>query len=392
MAKMGERKINIGITVYIDNPNDSLFTNGIRQNVIILRDLFEKCRNVGNSYIINTGKVDIPNDGSSPWQPYLKYIISPEDAKTKCDLIVMAQGSMHRDKYVEYKKLGKKITKHIMGAELSVLNETVIFKPDSEARNIYVRNPGTVSAVWLSDHFYARDKCLFETQYDCPAYVGAYVWDSRFIQGHIDSLTKQDPEKFTGKYVPSGNREKRLSTMEPNINMVKTSIVPVIIAEQFYRKHPDLLDKLNVFCGEKIRKKPDMVNFVKEMDAYKAKKMFFEARYPTVWTLQKHTDIVLSHQNQCELNYLYLDSAWMGYPVVHNSPLMTELGWYYQENDVDTAVKHLAYIAEHFDDNEHVNEEYMQKSRQFAYRYSIDNPKNIRAYENLIQIAMDSDI
>lgn len=392
MKKIGERKINVGITVQIENAKDSLFTNGIRQNVIILRDLYEKCRNVGNAYIINTSKVEFPDDGSSPWSPYVKHIISLEEAKSKCDLIVVGQGSMHKDRYVEYKKLGKKITKQVMGAELSVFNETVIFKPDSESRNIYTRNSGTVSAVWLSDHFYKRDKCLFEIQYDCPAYVGNYVWDPRFIQGHIDLLVKQDPEIYTGKYKPNEKKEKRLSTMEPNINMVKTSLVPIIITEQFYRKHPQLLDKLNVFCGEKIRKKPDMVNFVKNLDSYQAKKMFFEARYPTVWTLQKHTDIVLSHQNQCELNYLYLDSAWMGYPLVHNSPFMKDLGWYYEENDVDTAVKHLSYIAEHFDENEFINEEYLQKSRQFAYRYSIDNPHNIRAYENLIQLAMDSNI
>ena len=41
-----ERKIRIGITVLIDKPSDSLFTNGIRQNVITLRDVYEKCRNV----------------------------------------------------------------------------------------------------------------------------------------------------------------------------------------------------------------------------------------------------------------------------------------------------------------------------------------------------------
>ena len=99
---MTERKIRIGITVLIDKPSDSLFTNGIRQNVIILRDLFAKCKNVSESYIINTAKnVVIPDDDTTTWGPYAKHIISLEEAKDKCDLIVMAQGSAHVDTYKE---------------------------------------------------------------------------------------------------------------------------------------------------------------------------------------------------------------------------------------------------------------------------------------------------
>ena len=142
----------------------------------------------------------------------------------------------------------------------------------------------------------------------------------------MNIFKEKDPNE-TCLYKPSGKLEKRISTMEPNINMVKTSVVPIMATERLYRKDPQVLDKLSVFCGDGIKKKTDMVNFVKDLDSYKAQKMFFEARYPIVWTLLKHTDIVLCHQHQCALNYLYLDAAWMGYPVVHNSEYMKELGW-----------------------------------------------------------------
>lgn len=387
---MTERKVRIGITVLIDKPSDSLFTNGIRQNVIILRDLFAKCKNVSESYIVNTAKnVVIPDDDTTTWGPYAKHIISLEEAKDKCDLIVMAQGSAHIDVYRELSKKGIKITKHIMGAELNVFNETILFKDNKEARNLYTRNAGTVSNVWISPHFFDTDRYFFETQYDCEAVVGPYVWDPRFIQHHIDIFKSKDANE-TGLYKPSGKLEKRLSTMEPNINMVKTSVVPIMTTERLYRKSPETLDKLSVFCGDGIKKKTDMVNFVKELDSYKAGKMFFEARYPIVWTLLKHTDIVLCHQHQCALNYLYLDAAWMGYPVVHNSEYMKELGWYYDGNDVEKAAEHLKNIAYNFDNENHQNEEYIKKSRAFAYRYMIDNPENIRGYEKLIDKAMNN--
>lgn len=385
-----ERKVRIGITVLIDKPADSLFTNGIRQNVIILRDLFAKCKNVSEAYIINTAKdVIIPKDDSTTWGPYAEYIISMEEAKQKCDLVVMAQGSAHVETYKELVKKGIVITKHIMGPELSVFNETILFKDNKEARNLYVRNKDTVSAVWLSPHYFKRDRYFFETQYDCETHVGPYIWDPRFIQHHIEIFKSKDPTE-TGLYKPNGRLDKRISTMEPNINIVKTSTIPIMIVERLYRKSPESLDKLNVFCSDIIKKKSDMINFVKQLDSYKSQKMFFEARYPIVWTLLKHTDIVLCHQNQNELNYLYLDAAWMGYPVVHNSDHMTELGWYYEGNDVEKAADHIKNIAYNFDNENHQNEEYIKKSRAFAYRYMIDNPENIRGYEKLIDNAMNN--
>ena len=103
-----ERKVRIGITVLIDKPNDSLFTNGIRQNVITLRDVYEKCRNVEAAYIINTAVgVEIKPDTNGPWKEYAKHIITLEEAKEKCDLIVVGQGSMSRDRYREFNKYVK---------------------------------------------------------------------------------------------------------------------------------------------------------------------------------------------------------------------------------------------------------------------------------------------
>jgi hypothetical protein len=385
-----ERKVNIGITIAITDYSDSLFTNGIRQNVLILRDLYEKCKNVKNAYIINTASPKNIDEINEELKPYLKHIITLQDSLEKCDLIVIGHGSISPETSSIFKQKGKKLTKHIMGPELSTFNETILFKDNEQARNVYIRNSGTVSAVWISAHYYNRDRYFFETMYDTEVVIAPYVWDQRFIESHIEKLLTLENNTHTGYYVPSGKKEKRICSMEPNINIVKTSVLPIMINEHFYRKNPELIDRCYLFAADKIKTKKDLINFVKDLDVYKAKKMFFESRYPIVWTLQKHTDIVLSHQNQNELNYLYLDASWMGYPVVHNSPMMKELGWYYEENDVKTAVEHLSYISKYFDENEHLNNEYLNKSRNFAYKYKIENPENIRGYEKLIDKAMNS--
>lgn len=377
-------KINVGITVLIKDLKETLFTNGIRQNVIILQELYEKCKNVNKSYIIDTySKADPELYKGTVWEKYSHLIISPEQAKKMCDLVILGHGSFDENTYAEYGKLGKKIVLQALGAQLSMFNETIVF--DIPPKKIYKPNPH-ISAVWTSPHFYERDKSFFEAIYKCPVYEAPYVWDPRFITEYADSLKKTNPEKSV-EYTPKSDK-KRISVVEPSINMVKTSTIPIVISELFYRKHPDKLDKSSIFGGEKFKNKQDMIDFVTNLDTYKAKKLFFEKRYNIVFVLSSHTDIMLAHQSGCELNYAYLDAAWFGYPVVHNSPMMKDLGWYYPDNNTTIAIEHLEYIARNFDNIEHPNNQYLDRSRKFAYKYMIDNPVNIAGYEKLIEKVM----
>ena len=381
---MARKKVNIGITILAeDYKTTSFFSNGIRQNVISLVDLFKKCKNVKESYIINTA-ISPGKPENTSWAEYASQVISKEEAKEKCDLIVVCHGSLTPEEYLDYKKLGKKIVKQILGAELAMFNERTLFSVPPGG--LYKHNEH-VSAVWMSPHFYERDKYFFQAIYNCETYIAPYIWDPRFIEEHVKVFEKNKKTDFTANYRPSGETAKRISTMEPNLNIVKTCAVPVITAELLERKSPELLKFFSVFGGSEIKSKPDMIQLVHDFKINKNKKCFFEARYPIVWTLKEHTDIVLCHQNQCELNYLYLDAAWLGYPVVHNSPMMKELGWYYESNDSDTAIKHIEYIAKNFDTKEYIDEEYLKKSRAYASQFLLSNPENIKTYEELIQKA-----
>lgn len=375
------KKYSIGITISVDDYNAvSLFSNGIRQNVILLQEVYEKCKNIKKSYIINTANSKTPIEGTA-WEKYKHLIINKTDAEKKCDIIVVCQGSLHPSEYQKYKQLGKKIVKQILGAELAILNERCLF--NVPAGGIYKRN-NFVDAIWISPHFYKRDRHFFEAVYNgAKTREGPYVWDPRFIEAHVDLFKSKNPD-FLGVYSPKEKKTKRISTMEANLNIVKTCIFPIIIAELLERKHPDLIEFFSVFGGDIVKGKPDMIDLVKDFNINKNKKCFFESRYPAVWTLFNHTDIVLSHQNQCELNYLYLDAAWLGFPVVHNSPMMKELGWYFPENEAEEAIKHIKYIADNFDDKDHKNGEYLKKSREYASAFLPSNPKNISIYEDLL--------
>lgn len=371
------KKINIGITINITDPNESIFSNGIRQNIILLREIYQKCDNVNKSFIINVNNKKIEKGSGSPLEPYLEHIINLDQAYQMCDLIVVCHGSITKDEYEVFSKKGIRFVKQVLGSQQTIFTETVLFKSNENAFNIYFRND-KIKKIWISEHFYKNEKHFHETLYDCEVKIAPYVWSPRFIEEYA---AKTGLDYF---YKPSSD-SKRISVFEPNINYVKNCIIPIIISEKFYRKSPNNLKHSYIFNTKELRSKKDFIQFCKDLECHKNGKLFFQDSFTIMHCLHNFTDIVLSHQNGCALNYLYLDAAWYGYPLVHNSHMMKDLGFYYQESDVDTAVKHLQKITKSFDKN---YELYLKKSRKYAEKYFIDNHEHIIEYTKLIEEAM----
>ena len=169
--------------------------------------------------------------------------------------------------------------------------------------------------------------------------------------------------------------------------MVKTATLPLIAAERFYRKNKELVKHILLYNTENIRTKRDMILFAKDMDSHREGKLFFLNGFPIVSMLSKNTDIVLSHQNGCALNYLYFDAAWLGFPVVHNAHMVKELGYYYEGFDAEAAADQLVYVAKNFDNEK---AEYLKKSREYISKFLPDHPRNVKGYEKLIAQVMKS--
>jgi hypothetical protein len=369
------KNIRIGITVLIKEPTESLFTNGIKQNAISLRETFKSIDIVDEVYYINLGKQK--DYSKSPWKKYQEHIIDFEDSLEKVDLIVCVCAGVPEQYAKMASEKGIKLVHHIMGNEYYAFSESITFK---EEKDSIIQREKYYNQVWISPHLFETNKDLFEILYDCPALVGPYIWSPSFLEEHVESLKKK--ENLEGKYTPSGKKEKRISVFEPNISLVKNCLTPIITTEKAYKKIPASVDSINLFGASIVKNKKILVDFVKKLEIQKNNKIFFEDRYPIAWALFKHTDIVLSHQLDCALNYLYLDAAWLGYPLVHNSPYMKDLGLYYPDHDAEIAAKNIVYFIEQFDD---IYEKYYNDSREFAKRYLPTHPDNVSGYKALIK-------
>lgn len=371
-------KINLGITVLIDKPTESFFTNGIRQNAIIMRDLYKKIDFVGDVYYVNFGKQK--DYSQSPWKEYEQNIIQFEEMFDKINVLIVSCVTINKEIAELAKKKGVKIVHHIMGNEYYSFVESVLFK--NQETNIFSKER-YYDAVWISPHLYEINKDIFEVSYECPSYVGAYVWSPQFLEQHVNSL--YETKKITSKiYDPADKKQKRLGVFEPNLSFMKNSIFPILIGEKLQLKYPEVLDSLNLFGSSSIKDKKQLINFVKTLEIQKNKKIFFEDRYPIAWTLFQHTDILLSHTHHCDLNYVYFDAAWLGFPVIHNSKFIKKLGWYYDEFDADDAVNQIKKSITYFD-NVKNREKYLKNSKEFISAYLPTQDKNVEAYKVLLE-------
>ena len=96
-------------------------------------------------------------------------------------------------------------------------------------------------------------------------YMYRHLYDSynKFLEEDVEACKKSI--NISGVY-ETKDKEKRISVFEPNLNVVKNSLTPIITGEKFYRKAPELLKKVSLFCANEIKTKPILVDFVKDLD------------------------------------------------------------------------------------------------------------------------------
>lgn len=371
------KKIRIGITIRVDSPTESIFSNGIKQNAIFMRDLYLRIDFVESAHYVNLGK---QNDLSqSPWREFERFIINASEVADKIDVLIVCCAAINAEMAQRLKNRGVRIVHHILGNEFYSFVESALFKNDSQT--MFTKET-FFDAVWISPHLFEMNKDIFEVAYECEASPSAYVWSPRFLEHHAQAL--RNSQKITSEtYAPVALERMRIGVFEPNLSFVKNCIFPILIGEKLEKRNPAILDSLNLFGALELKDKKILTDFVKTLNIQTKKKIFFEDRFPIAWTLFRYTDLVLSHTHKCDLNYLYFDAAWLGFPLVHNSRFIDGLGWCYGEFNADDAVTKIEAAFTYFE-SESNRREYLASSRAYISAYFPTHERNVASYQALL--------
>eukprot|EP00041_Stephanoeca_diplocostata_P024902 m.641326 g.641326 ORF g.641326 m.641326 type:complete len:390 (-) comp22629_c0_seq9:1755-2924(-) len=222
--------------------------------------------------------------------------------------IVIEQGMQLSLEHVQaLQNNGTKVVSFRTGNDYFLMIENMMFRKGKSS----LFNTHGYDMVWTIPSFNATAS-FQHIAFRSDVHVAPYVWSPFFTDG----TTKLLPSRR--KYLP--RPQKTIATFEPNLNVVKTSVIPMVIVEALFRRNPALVHKVIVTnTAEIVKDAEEFIYFAASLDITQAKKIWFEGRYKFPWFVSEYADVVLSHQWANGLNFLYLDALHLRYPLVHNS-------------------------------------------------------------------------
>jgi len=394
--------MKIGVTVSISKENQSLFTNGILQNAIYLVKTLKAAGH--ESYLVHIGDLKTPFEGKVNWDLSETPMYSYVDCYKTTD-IMFYLGATLRDKDSRaFKSTGahKKIIRYVCGnsyildAEASIFDRSELPKYKNSAKTTGYGQ--LVDEVWLIPQQEKLNKEYLRVLYNLPAdkvKIVPFIWDPMFIDigcaSFNDPDIKENLEGLEDKpfpmYIPGkDNLNKSISCFEPNINIIKFSMIPTLITNDYLDSGGEF-KQLNVFCGDSLIKQKYYPSVVQHSSIFKSDpiQIKYLPRIPVVLGLSK-TDIVIAHQWENPLNYSYLDALYLNFPLVHNSPYLKDAGYYYPDFNIGEGKIQLDNAMNNHD--KHIKE-YSDRTEDVLTRYTTYNEDMLDLYNKLLDNAIN---
>lgn len=362
--------LNIGITIFIKD-KDSIWSNGIQLNALYLVRMLQNSEKIYNVFLLNTSEVKITPDLT--WDTEKYKTVPYLDYRDKMDVVFILGGGLNKENANYLRQRKCKVVCYKCGNDYVINMENIIFGRLDQALDWpEVDEVWSIPQLMSTNQHYWRIMQNTETVRQVP-----FVWHPMCLDQHVAVLKKKGQDAF---YTPS--ETKRISVFEPNVNVVKFAMYPVLILEQLHRSHPGLFKKAKITNTQKIRHSKQFTSLMLHLSVVRETLVTFEDRFPVTWFLAEHTDVVLSHQWENPLNYAYLDALYLRYPLVHNAYMVKDAGYYYDHFNVEEGAERLAYALKYHDAN---LDSYEVKSRKVLWRYHADNPEVVKQYDLLIE-------
>jgi hypothetical protein len=367
---MSPRTLRIGITIGLHWEGESLWVNGIKQNALNLALAFKTSPLGHRAWLVNT--TDIAITPALPWDQDAFPTLSFREAKDDLDVMIELGGQLSPDEVDYLKGRGVRLVSYCCGAEYVQNIEAMIFRRPLWTELFCNRR---YDQLWVIPQVAETSLGFFETLRRRPAIVAPFVWSPLALDQKAADLPHR------GQYRPSG-QAMRLAVMEPNLDILKFCLNPILIAEQVFRETPGRIGFLHVLRASALaQSNTEFIALMSQLDLVRAGKASFVGAFDTPNFLAAHTDIVVSHQWGLALNYLYFDVCWQGYALVHNAHLCPEIGYYYPESDLAAGA---AALRAAIDTHDADCEAWREGQRRLIARFLATDRDLVAAYDVLL--------
>ena len=353
----------------------NFYSNGLQQNIVFLNNLFNSYEDTSSYFIYQGKKLNeefVDQNFCIPYEALFK------ENNFSFDLIILMGFSINKQTLKILKNKNRNAKFILMQCGNQYI-ENMTYSLFEKEKISPVDDLPELDEIWILPH-YEKNKTYMKTYYkNEKVKVVPYLWQNLFI----NFLIKQSGDLFIKK-APHLFNSKGVIIMEPNLNSSKNCILPLYIVESYEAKFPKTIDSCNLLAADKLAQNEYFIKLVLQLKIYTNRTDFLKIhkRKTLINAISNYGSIVISHQQDNALNNLYFEVLSLGLPLLHNSSMISDYGYFYPENNIDEAVKQIELIL-----NNHKKdfESYKKKTDQFIDLFSLENKKNRKLYYELIQ-------
>lgn len=274
---------------------------------------------------------------------------------------------------------GKKVVQFHCGNHCLFNAEDVVFNKHNVVRLLF--NSWFTEAWVFKMHYFARD--YYELLTNKPCKLMPYPWSQSLISKYMSENSLDifcDNTSYTDKLV--------LTCFEPNLNITKTCLCPLLIMNNFYMKHPEKVEKCFLFCSKHLIENKSFKDFLAFLKIAVDSKIEFYPRMAFPEILKQMKDktlhpVFVGHQIYNDQNYLSLEALYLNYPIVHNSESIRNAGFYYDGWNLHDGVAALETIASEFHKPSFFRG-YQDRSRVVLREHHPSNPTILNEFRVLL--------
>ena len=381
----------LGIT--FDPPQNavSMFSNGIRQNALYFLDTL-KLIGYDVRLIVDDSKIDRMTSlyGSIDYS-FIKF---SDIFEQNFDIIFQFSAEIPDSYLIKLKEIKEKsdlkLISYNCGNEYVLDMENVLFGKDLNNYRKSWNNKTQYSKlkdilpvfdqIWSIPQMTHQNLSYWETLYRCKTIEVPFIWSPIATEQY----DKDSVRMGLGSILYKNRENKKAVIFEPNLSTFKWFFPALLVCENSYRLDKDSIHHVyatNIDGNERLN--VDFINeIVKPLDLYKDGKISIESRYNSLYFMSHFADVAVSFQHENPLNYLYLDLAWWGWPIIHNAHLCKDIGYYYPDFDFQKGGEILLEVVKNHDIN---SEKYLEENRKLISRYLPTNKKLQKKYKDLIE-------
>ena len=335
--------MRIGISV-ITHANQNIWENGMGQNVFFLAKALKAVPFVRSVVLINVGDQSRMADQIDLGRENLT-LLNQEQAGDQVDVIIELAGALHQPWLALQRARGKKVVYYCVGQPYAGLIEGSIFE-----RPGFFPAVGRCDEIWLLPE-YIQHAPMMRVLNRCPVRQTPYLWSSSFLEKRVQEVAEKG-YRYGWDTTQKGQRALRAAIFEPNVSVVKTSSISMLVCDEAYRADRKAVQMMHVLNTLHMKDHPTMLHFANSLDLVKDHKACFHGRHDVVGFMAQHADAVVSHQWDNEQNYSYMDALYGDYPLVHNSAWLHSFGagYFYPGFEAVEGGKKLIQASEHHDE------------------------------------------